>query len=589
MIEIIGPLVHATNAEGTAKPASLQKQLIERLQQAILTGRLPAGSLLPSSRLLATEMGVSRNTVVIAYEHLAAVGYVFADRKGTRVSRLSNLAARGAAPLRSAASEVAYAARVGQFAATRAPTEDSYALTPGTPALDRFPLAAWRRALERAMERSLPLALGYGSPAGEPALRDAIAAHLRVARGVRCDGTQVVITEGAQEALNLCVRLFTNPGDVAWVEDPGYRGAKAAFNLGDLRTVPIPVDGEGMAVPADAWGAHPPKLVYTSPAHQYPTGAVLSVARRLELIAQARRCGAWIIEDDYDGEFRHTGEPIASMQGLLDDAPVLYVGSFSKTMFPALRIGFVVLPRTIADETAVALQEMLRGGHRLEQLALAHFIGSGEFGRHLGRMRRLYRERQQALRDALAVHFVSRFAVDAEAYAVAQAAPHAAPAQILGGDCGMHLTLRLPARLCDRTLVERARAEGLNPRALSGFALHASEDTNGIVIGYGDTPAEQLGPAIRVLAELAGEIEAEAVEVESVEAARTVAKGMAKRAVKSTAGSAGQGVSKSRVKVTPEAGPKARPEAGPNARLEAKPKAGSKAKPKPRRATPSRP
>jgi GntR family transcriptional regulator/MocR family aminotransferase len=218
---------------------------------------------------------------------------------------------------------------------------------------------------------------------------------------------------------------------------------------------------------------------------------VLSVARRLALIAQARRSGAWLIEDDYDGEFRHTGEPIASMQGLVDDAPVLYVGSFSKTMFPALRVGFVVLPRAIVAHTGAALQEMLRGGHRLEQLALAHFIESGEFGRHLGRMRRLYRERQQALRDALTVHF--------------------APSQILGGDCGMHLTLRLPPSLCDRTLVERARAKGLNPRALSGFALQPRPETNGLVIGYGNSSVEQLAPAIHTLAGLVREMEGEGV------------------------------------------------------------------------------
>lgn len=490
MIEIIGPLAgpHASAiGGGSAKPEPLQKQLIERLQQAILAGRLPAGSLLPSSRLLAAEMGVSRNTVVIAYEHLAAVGYVVADKKGTRVSSLSSPSACGEPRARPAAPEVAYAARVGQFTATLTPSDGTLPLTPGTPALDRFPVTAWRRALERSMERALPLALGYGTPAGEPALRDAIAAHLRMARGVRCDGSQVVMTEGAQEALNLCVRLFTNPGDVAWIEDPGYRGAKAAFHQGDLTTVPMPVDAEGMAVPPDAWRTQPPKLIYTSPAHQYPTGSVLSVARRLDLIAQARQSGAWLIEDDYDGEFRHTGEPIASMQGLVEDAPVLYVGSFSKTMFPALRIGFVVLPRPIAAHTAVALQEMLRGGHRLEQLALAHFIEGGEFGRHLGRMRRLYRERQQALRDALAEHF--------------------APSQILGGDCGMHLTLRLPPRIDDRVLTERAFAKGLNPRALSGFVLQPRADANGLVIGYGNTPAEQLAPAIRVLAGLAAELD----------------------------------------------------------------------------------
>jgi GntR family transcriptional regulator/MocR family aminotransferase len=496
MIEIIGPLAHTAANRGVGagagigdaqKPAPLQKQLIERLQQAILGGRLPAGSLLPSSRLLSAEMGVSRNTVVIAYEHLAAVGYVVADKKGTRVSPLSSRAARGEPPARSTPPKVAYAARVGQFTATRTHVDAALPLTPGTPALDRFPLAAWRRALERSMERALPLALGYGTPAGEPALRDAIAAHLRMARGVRCEGSQVVITEGAQEALNLCVRLFTNPGDVAWIEDPGYRGAKAAFNQGDLTTVPMPVDVEGMSVPSGAWRAHPPKLIYTSPAHQYPTGAVLSVARRLELIAEARRCGAWLIEDDYDGEFRYAGEPIASMQGLVDDAPVLYVGSFSKTMFPALRIGFVVLPQAIAAHVEVALYEMLRGGHRLEQLALAHFMESGEFGRHLGRMRRLYRERQQALREALSEHFAS--------------------SEILGGDCGMHLTLRMPSDIDDQALVQRAFAKGLSPRALSGFALEPHAGTNGLVIGYGNTSAEELAPAVRTLSELAAGME----------------------------------------------------------------------------------
>ncbi|WOD16914.1 MocR-like pyridoxine biosynthesis transcription factor PdxR [Paraburkholderia kirstenboschensis] len=496
MIEIIGPLAHTAANRGVGagvgigdaqKPAPLQKQLIERLQQAILGGRLPAGSLLPSSRLLSAEMGVSRNTVVIAYEHLAAVGYVVADKKGTRVSPLSSRAARGEPPPRSAPPKVAYAARVGQFTATRTHVDAALPLTPGTPALDRFPLAAWRRALERSMERALPLALGYGTPAGEPALRDAIAAHLRMARGVRCEGSQVVITEGAQEALNLCVRLFTNPGDVAWIEDPGYRGAKAAFNQGDLTTVPMPVDVEGMSVRSGAWRAHPPKLIYTSPAHQYPTGAVLSVARRLELIAEARRCGAWLIEDDYDGEFRYAGEPIASMQGLVDDAPVLYVGSFSKTMFPAPRIGFVVLPQAIAAHVEVALYEMLRGGHRLEQLALAHFMESGEFGRHLGRMRRLYRERQQALREALSEHFAS--------------------SEILGGDCGMHLTLRMPPGIDDQALIQRAFAKGLSPRALSGFALEPHAGTNGLVIGYGNTSAEELAPAVRTLSELAAGME----------------------------------------------------------------------------------
>jgi GntR family transcriptional regulator / MocR family aminotransferase len=486
MIEIIGPLTPGAVTDD-GKPVSLQKQLIERLQQAILAGRLPAGALLPSSRLLAAELGVSRNTVVIAYDHLTAEGYVLADRKGTRVTSLSSHAVDAGRQPDAAAAEVAFAARLTPFAAMGLQSEGTTRLTPGTPALDRFPVAAWRRSLERAMDRALPHALGYGPPAGEPALREAIAAHLRIARGVRCEGSQVVITEGAQEALSLCVSLLTNPGDTAWAEDPGYRGAKAAFNVGDLKTLPIRVDQEGMAVPPDAWHVNPPKLIYTSPAHQYPTGAVLSVARRLDLITQARRVGAWLIEDDYDGEFRHTGEPIASMQGLVDEAPVLYIGSFSKTMFPALRIGFVVLPRSMVTSTRVAIQEMLRGGHRLEQLALANFIEAGEFARHLGRMRRLYRERQQALRAALTQHFAS--------------------SQILGGNCGMHLTLRLPAHIHDRLVVERAALERIAPRALSGFALAPCDEDNGLVIGYGNTPAEEIAHAVSLLARIANEVE----------------------------------------------------------------------------------
>ncbi|SIO47029.1 PLP-dependent aminotransferase family protein [Paraburkholderia phenazinium] len=485
MIEIIGPLSHGALTPA-GKPVPLQKQLIERLQQAILAGRLPAGALLPSSRLLAAELGVSRNTVVIAYDHLLAEGYVLADRRGTRVSSLSSAASHADTHQDPAPAEIAYAARLMRFAATRTQFDMTSVMTPGSPALERFPLSAWRRSLERAMEQGLPQLLGYGEPAGEPALRDAIAAHLRMARGVRCDGSQVVITEGAQEALNLCVSLLTNPGDTAWVEDPGYRGAKAAFNLGDLKTVPMRVDHEGMVVPPDAWRVSPPKLIYTSPAHQYPTGAVLSVARRLDLIAQARRIGAWLIEDDYDGEFRHTGEPIASMQGLVPDAPVLYVGSFSKTMFPALRIGFVVLPRSMAEPTRIALQEMLRGGHRLEQTALANFIEAGEFGRHLGRMRRLYRERQQALREALAGYFEA--------------------AQILGGNCGMHLTLRLPPRISDRAVVDLAQQQRLNPRALSSFALQPCDEDNGLVIGYGNTPAEQIADAVGALAQCVSKV-----------------------------------------------------------------------------------
>ena len=226
-----------------------------------------------------------------------------------------------------------------------------------------------------------------------------------------------------------------------------------------------------------------PRLIYTTPSHQYPSGAVMSAARRLELIANAQRHGAWIIEDDYDSEFRHAGDPIGAMQGLVAQAPVLYVGTFSKTMFPSLRLGFLVLPEALAARLQAPLGQLLRGGHRHEQLAMAGFIESGQFSRHLGRMRRLYRERQQALRLALARHLQ---------------VPH----EIDGGHCGLHLTVRLPPRFDDRRIAEEALRHRLAPVPLSSFAMQPTAADNGLVLGYGNTSAERFEPLVKRLSQL---------------------------------------------------------------------------------------
>ena len=460
----------------------LQRQLHQRLKHAILDGRLAPGSRLPGSRALAEGLAISRNTVTAAYEHLAAEGYVQQDRQGTRVATLSRPARPR--PVRNAAVAPLTARRLAQIQPTAQRADASSALRPGVPALSHFPLAAWRRAYDQAIRRAGTSALGYGHPTGEPALRTSIARHLAIARGVRCEPAQIVITEGTQEALALCVRLLTNPGDTAWVEDPGYRGAKVAMQGGDLRIVPMRVDAEGLVVAEDDWKSQPPRLVYTTPSHQYPAGAVLTVARRLDLIIQARRAGAWIIEDDYDSEFRHAGEPIGAMQGLVPQAPVLYVGSFSKTMFPSLRLGFLVLPEALVMELQTPLQEMLRGGHRYEQLAMAEFVESGQFSRHLGRMRRLYRGRQQALREALTRYL---------------RVPHT----IEGGYCGLHLTVRLPACYPDKVIAEAAQRYGIAPTPLSTFALQPLLQDNGLVLGYGNTSAELFEPLVQRLSQLA--------------------------------------------------------------------------------------
>ncbi|MFE7191877.1 PLP-dependent aminotransferase family protein [Kitasatospora sp. NPDC057541] len=459
---------------------SLQKQLLHRLRAAVLDGRLPAGSRLPGSRALAEGLGVSRNTVTLVYDVLGTEGYIEPSRQGTRVAALAR-----PEPADRAHPAPATLGRRAERIRNRDPGGvDSFAFASGVPALAQFPLAAWRRSLDRVLLRGGTELLGYGPPRGEPALRTAVLRHLALARGMRCAPEQVVITEGAQEALSLCVRLVTDPGDIAWVEDPGYRGAQTALVGGDLTVVPVPVDADGLRTSASDWTARPPRLVCTTPAHQYPTGAVLTAARRLDLIEKCRRHGAWIIEDDYDSEFRHSGEPLACTQGLTPAAPVFYVGTFSKTLFPSLRLGFLVLPEQLVGRAAPVVDELLRGGHRHEQLALAHFMESGQYGRHLARMRRLYRRRRDVLRAALVEHFD---------------VPHT----VTGGDSGMHLTVRLPPDVPDRALAHAARRHRLAPRPLSPHSLNPDTAPNGLVLGYGNTPESAFAPGLRQLSHLA--------------------------------------------------------------------------------------
>lgn len=331
---LLAPLI---SAAGT----TLQQQLYQRIKQGILQGQLAAGAMLPATRQLAVELQVSRNTVLNVWTQLQAEGYLMSDRQGSRVSSLALPA--GQADDDTLASWP-LAKRIEAFHQSQWIDTGSLPLRPGIPALNHFPMAAWRRALSQVMSHPPPSLLGYGDPFGEAELRAVLAQQLRITRGVRCDPGQIVITEGVQQALTLCVALLSNPGDYGWIEEPGYRNAKSALQAGELNVVPIRTDDQGMAPEPEHWKQAPPRLIYTTPTHQYPTGVVMSAARRLALIAAAQQHQAWIIEDDYDGDFHYHGEPVMAMQGMTDNAPVIYLGSFSKTLFPALRIGFMVLP-----------------------------------------------------------------------------------------------------------------------------------------------------------------------------------------------------------------------------------------------------
>ncbi|MFN4119174.1 PLP-dependent aminotransferase family protein [Acidovorax sp.] len=463
---------------------SQQRQLHECLRRGIRSGTLAGGTRLPATRTLAAELGVARNSVLYAYEQLATEGFIVASRRGSVVAPLAGRLGAGATPATPAPGVRSGLSRRAQNMPLLPGSETAAAFAPGVPALGEFPILRWRRLLDRAWASIRPAELNYADPAGEPALRETIAGHLRVARGALVDAAQVFITDGTQSSLDLVARAFADAGDKVWVENPGYQGAVAAFRAAQLKAVGIVVDGDGMAPAASDWLRQRPRLIYTTPSHQYPVGSVMSLARRLALIDGARQAGALVIEDDYDSEFRHDGPPLACMQGLAPDAPVVYLGTFSKTMFPGLRIGFMVVPPALAPALALLLDRAAPRGRTAEQRALAEFIVGGQFALHLRRMRRLYRQRRDALVAALAHHLGD-------------------VATVHGGTTGMHLALRLhDAQSDDVALSARLMARhGIMAPALS---LHSvglrAQPWRGFLLGYAQVPVEAMEPLVKRLA-----------------------------------------------------------------------------------------
>ncbi|MBL8465198.1 MAG: PLP-dependent aminotransferase family protein [Thauera sp.] len=450
-------------------PAAVPRQrvLYLRLREAILSGRLPADTCLPASRSLAATLGIARNTVLFAYEQLVAEGCLVADRQGTRVATLPAAvrAAQPASPVREASPTLSARAAA---ALQREPARDAEALpfSPGVPDFGAFPFRAWRACLERAWRDAGWRQLGYAAHGGDPALRAALAGHLTSVRGLAVDPAQILVTSGTQAALDLCARLLADYGDTVWVENPGYLAARVAFGLAGLRVHDIAVDVEGLAPAAADWRHHQPRLVMVTPSHQYPTGRVMSLPRRLALIERACAAGAWIVEDDYDSEFRRAGPAPPALFGLHADAPVVYAGTFSKTLYPGLRLGYLVLPHTIADDFIHGAARATRAGQGIEQRALADFIARGHYTTHVRRMRARYNARQAALRAVLQQAF--------------------GPGLVLsGGEAGLHLVMWLPDALPDVAVAERAAQLGLGVRALSAYARPPVR-CNGLVLGYGN-------------------------------------------------------------------------------------------------------
>ncbi|MCW5655547.1 PLP-dependent aminotransferase family protein [Hydrogenophaga sp.] len=484
-------LLAEMNRLGAHGALPLHRRLYEALRRAMLDGKLGAGERLPSSRDLAQDLNLSRNTVVAAINQLSVEGYL-ASRvgSGTYVNDNVPRATPGRAAPRAAAPQAGRLSARGEALASRycATELEVQPFTPGIADFSAFPVTLWQRLQNKHWRMTYPDMLDYNDSGGYAPLRRAVADYLRVFRSVHLEADQVVITTGTQQSLELCARLLADHGDTVWMEDPAYWGAVKAFMATGLALHPVPVDEQGIS-PASADHATPPRLIYLTPSHQYPTGAVMSLPRRHQLLATARAHGAWVLEDDYDSEYRFSGPPVSSLQGLDTDGRVLYMGTFSKVLYPGLKIGYLVVPKPLVAAFRQAHYDLNRPGQMPVQAALAEFIEMGHFTSALRRARQNYGERRQCLLEALRP-------------VLGQAGQDPA---ITGAEQGLHLCLRLPPRVDDHALAQRIAQHGLTVRPLSAYCL-ARTDLRGLVIGYGYAPLAEIERCGPLLANAAREV-----------------------------------------------------------------------------------
>jgi len=462
------------------------RQLEQQLRQAILARQLAAGARLPSSRALAEELGVSRPTVVHVLERLEAEGLVeMRHGAGTFVAEVLPLEVVPPSPPDREAQEPPSPPRSSELGARllslQADIEvhDNRPFLPNTPAYDHFPFAIWQNCVSRQTRRAYRDNMGYAEPAGFEPLRRAIASYLALHRGDACDPEQVVITPGAHAAFMIAAQLLTNPGDGLLFEDPGPFIARHLFASLGRRLVHVPVDAEGMDFEAALAADRQVRLAFVMPSRQHPLGRTLSLARRLRLLDWARENEAWILEDDYDSEFRYTGRPLPSMRSIDGDGRVIYVGSFSKALFPALRIGYFVLPPALVGMVRNAMALVFRSMPLASQMALADFLAEGHFATHLRSMRELYAGRR------------SRFLAAAEVGGVLLQAEIP--------DSGMNALVWLPPGLDDREASRRAIAAGVHCYPLSDYSVGPSPP--GLILGFAGVSEGQFLPGLRRLAD----------------------------------------------------------------------------------------
>ena len=473
-----------------ASTTPIRDQLYLQLRHAILDARLQAGARMPSTRAVAQQTGLARQTVVEAFDQLQAEGYVVArPASGTYVTetlpeQLLNVR-MGSARAAHSPGAAQLSRRGVQLAGTKiGAIADSAGAPPfqtGTPALSEFPFELWARLMSRLLQSHPVELMAYGEPGGFRPLREAIAAYVSSARAVRCTPEQIIVTAEAQQAADLVARLLSDPGDAAWVEEPGYVGARGALGAASMRLVAVPVDDEGLDVEAGRARCPNARIAYVTPSRQYPSGVTMSLQRRRALLAWAQHTNAWILEDDYDSEYRYAGRPLASLQGLDEWNRVLYLGTFSKVLFPSLRLGYVVVPPPLVE--AFTSGRALYGRHApvIDQAVLAEFIAEGHLARHVRRMRRLYADRQ--------------------AFFVHQAKRHLSGfLEVEPADAGMQLIGWLPEGVDDRALSNRLWQHGIVAAPLSVHYLGEPPSRRGLVLGFGGYDERRVTAAIKKMA-----------------------------------------------------------------------------------------
>ncbi|MBV9483476.1 MAG: PLP-dependent aminotransferase family protein [Acidobacteria bacterium] len=465
----------------------MHRQIYDEYCQAIATGTLRPGQQVPSTRGLAAELGISRITVLNAYAQLLAEGYLQSRiGTGTTVSLAlpdqslpSGRRRRGDMSARRCAA-MALAKRGPLFNSIESPpwARKSGAFAVGQVAFEQFPFPVWNSLVTRHCRNIRSRDLDYGDPMGLQALREAIATYLRTARGVHCESKQIMVVGGSQQALDISVRALLNPNDRVWVEEPGYRFVRRIFALNRIHMVPVPVDDEGLNVAQGIKRCWKARAAFVTPSHQYPLGFTMSASRRLQLLEWAERARAWILEDDYDSEYRYENMPIASLQGLDQNASIIYIGTLSKVLFPSLRLGYMVIPSELVERFRRVRFAMDIGPPNFYQAVLADFILEGHFARHIRRMRMLYRER----RNLLLANLYSRIG---------------ARLKVTGEQAGMHFCVMLDG-ICDQEVAKRAAAANLCLVPLSSSYI-GKRSQHGFILGFASTAADTMPDAVKKL------------------------------------------------------------------------------------------